>query len=216
MATQSGVLRRFYGKDLPWPVYMGAKLVLANALLVLSAKIAVPLPWTPVPITLQTFGVLVIAVLFGARTSALAAALYLVEGAAGLPVFQPFGAPAAGRFFGPTAGYLLAFPFAAFLTGRLMEIFFASPQSTAAPSAVERSTKRSRSAGPTGALAGWLGRAAAMLPGAALMLLSGWSWLAALAGARAAFQMGVVPFLAGELMKIGAAGAIAWAVTRRE
>src|SRR5208282_6858670 len=98
---------------------IAARVLLANAVLIACSKIAIPLPWTPVPLTLQTFGVLLIAVLFGARASVLAALLYLVEGAAGLPVFQPFGAPAAARFFGPTAGFLLAFPVAAFVAGRL-------------------------------------------------------------------------------------------------
>jgi biotin transport system substrate-specific component len=201
MVTHTGVLRRVCGRDFPWPLQSGARLLLANLLLILAAKIAVPLPWTPVPLTLQTLGVLLVAVLFGARTSALAAGLYLVEGAAGLPVFQPFGAAGAARLFGPTAGYLLSFPVAAFLTGRLMELLF--------PPA--------RAAWPAGrTLRGWLARAAAMLPGEALMLLCGWAWLAALLGPRPAFEMGVAPFLAGEFAKVGVVAAIALAMRRRE
>lgn len=91
--------------------------VSANLLLVLCAQIAVPLPWTPVPITGQTFGVLLVALLLGARRSALTMGLYLLEGVAGWPVFQPFGLPGAARLLGPTAGYLWAFPVAAFATG---------------------------------------------------------------------------------------------------
>jgi biotin transport system substrate-specific component len=83
----------------------------------LCAQIAVPLPWTPVPITGQTFGVLLVALLLGARRSALTMGLYLLEGVAGWPVFQPFGLPGAARLLGPTAGYLWAFPVAAFATG---------------------------------------------------------------------------------------------------
>src|SRR5271170_293444 len=125
IGTRTEVLDRRSSGSLSWLAHPAARLLLANLILVFCAQIAVPLPWTPVPVTLQTFGVLLIAVLFGARTSALAALLYLVEGAAGLPVFQPFGAPAAARFFGPTAGYLLAFPVAAFVAGRLVELVFA-------------------------------------------------------------------------------------------
>jgi biotin transport system substrate-specific component len=197
MTTRIAALRRAYGWELPWPVHLGARLLSANLLLVLAAKIALPLPWTPVPFTLQTFGVLLIAVLFGARTSAIAAGLYLVEGAAGLPVFQPFGAPGAARLFGPTAGYLLSFPLAAFVTGRLFELFFST-----IPNAARAS--------------GWLTRAAALLPGAAIMLLSGWAWLAALVGAGPAFRQGLAPFVLGECVKVGAVAAIALAVARRD
>jgi len=211
------VLRRVYARELPWPVHLGARLLLANLLLALSAKIAVPLPWTPVPLTLQTFGVLLIAVLFGARTSAVAAGLYLVEGAAGLPVFQPFGAPGSARLFGPTAGYLLAFPVAAFLTGRLMELLFAPRQSArTGPETASGAVDGSRTARPRAVFLGWLARAAAMLPGEAVILLSGWAWLAALVGARPAFGAGVWPFLGGELAKIGTAAAIALAMHRRD
>src|SRR5215470_8532033 len=77
-----------------------ARIAAANLLLALCAHIAVPLPWTPVPLTGQTFGVLLVAVLLGSRRGALALGLYLMEGAAGLPVFQPFGATGAARFAG--------------------------------------------------------------------------------------------------------------------
>ena len=181
------------------------QLLLANALLVFCAKIAIPLPGTPVPLTLQTFGVLLIAVLFGARTSALAAALYLVEGAAGLPVFQPFGAPAAMRLFGPTAGYLLAFPPAAFVTGRLVELLSARVAETAPPGGnhVIRN------------LSGWVAIAAALVPGQAIILLCGWAWLASLVGAAPAFTLGVLPFLAGDLLKMAGVAAIARSVRVR-
>jgi biotin transport system substrate-specific component len=93
----------------------------ANILLVLCAHIVLPLPWTPVPITGQTFGVLLLAVLLGARRGALTLGLYLLEGIAGLPVFQPLGLPGPARFLGPTAGYLLAYVPAAFITGWIVQ-----------------------------------------------------------------------------------------------
>src|SRR5271168_1328228 len=177
------------------------QLLSANLLLILCAKIAVPLPGTPVPLTLQTFGVLLIAVFFGARTSALAAALYLVEGAAGLPVFQPFGAPAGLRLFGPTAGYLLAFPPAAFVTGWLMERLQA--RTTAAAGSV------------THGLSGWIAVGAALVPGQAIILICGWARLASLIGAQLAFTQGVLPFLPGDLFKVAAVAAIARSVRVR-
>src|SRR6204780_635237 len=97
------------------------RIAAANILLVLCAHIAFPLPWTPVPVTGQTFGVLLIAILLGSRRGALTLGLYLLEGMAGLPVLQPLGLPGPARFLGPTAGYLLAYPPAAFVTGWLME-----------------------------------------------------------------------------------------------
>src|ERR1700687_2116499 len=98
-----------------------ARIIAANILLVLCAHIAIPLPFTPVPITGQTFGVLLVAVLLGSRRGMLTCVLYLLEGMAGLPVFQPLGAPGPLRLAGPTAGYLLAYPTAAFVTGWLVE-----------------------------------------------------------------------------------------------
>jgi biotin transport system substrate-specific component len=101
---------------------------LLNALLVvgasfvtaIAAQIAIPVPWSPVPITGQTFAVLLSGMVLGARRAFLAQALYLVEGAAGLPVFAG-GAAGLARFAGPTGGYLIAFPIAAFVTGILAE-----------------------------------------------------------------------------------------------
>src|SRR5271155_4717467 len=97
------------------------RIVAANVLLILCAHIVVPLPWTPVPITGQTFGVLLVGVLLGARRGAITLILYLLEGAAGLPVFQLLGLPGLARFAGPTAGYLFSYPMAAFVTGWLVE-----------------------------------------------------------------------------------------------
>jgi len=94
---------------------VGASLVTA-----LAAQIAMPVPWSPVPITGQTWAVLLSGAVLGARRAFLAQALYLAEGVAGLPVFAGFSAGAA-VLAGPTAGYLIAFPFAAAVTGALAE-----------------------------------------------------------------------------------------------
>ena len=84
------------------------------------AQVSIPLPWTPVPLTGQTLGVLYAGVLLGSRRGAAAAALYLLQGASGLPVFAG-GAGGAHLFAGPTGGYLLGFPVGAFATGLLAE-----------------------------------------------------------------------------------------------
>ena len=94
---------------------VGATIVTAAA-----AQVALPLPWTPVPITGQTFAVLLTGAVLGARRGLAAQALYLAEGAMGLPVFAG-GAAGFIKFAGPTGGYLLAFPFAAALVGMLCQ-----------------------------------------------------------------------------------------------
>jgi biotin transport system substrate-specific component len=84
-----------------------------------ASQIAIPLPWTPVPITLQPMLVVLAGMWLGPAAGAASMALYLVAGAVGLPVFTPIGAPGIARFFGPTGGYLLAYPAAAWVAGAL-------------------------------------------------------------------------------------------------
>src|SRR6478752_4372256 len=84
-----------------------------------ASQIAIPLPWTPVPITLQPMLVILAGMFLGPVAGAASMALYLAAGAAGLPVFTPIGAPGIARFFGPTGGYLLAYPAAAWVAGAL-------------------------------------------------------------------------------------------------
>ncbi len=168
-----------------------ARIAAANILLILCAQIAVPLPFTPVPVTGQTFGVMLIAVAFGARRGAIAAALYLFEGAVGLPVFQPFGAPGAARLLGPTAGYLWAYPAAVYLTGWMVERI---PVFDPATNLVRPLR--------TLALAG------ALLPGQMLIFASGCAWLANTQGWATAISLGVLPFLPGEVIKIAAVLAV--------
>ena len=179
------------------------RIAAANILLALCAHIVFPLPFTPVPITGQTFGVLFVAVLLGARRSSITLVLYLLEGLAGLPVFQPLGIPGPARFLGPTAGYLVAYPFAAFVTGWL----------------VERCTKvtlpRSIKSQPAGApLAG------ALLCGEAIIFFGGCAWLALglHLGWPLAFQNGALPFIPGEIIKMALIVAIfgGFALFRRE
>lgn len=162
------------GEGVAWDA---ARIAAANLLMVACAYIAIQLPWTTVPFTMQTFAVAFIAVLLGARRSALVMVLYLLEGAAGLPVFQPFGLPGPARFFGATGGYLLAYPAAAFVTGWL----------------VERIAQRSI------VLLG-----AALFAGQAVIFAGGAAWLALGLGLgwTLAFWHGVAPFVLGDVVKM--------------
>lgn len=84
-----------------------------------ASQVAIPLPFTPVPITLQPMLVIIAGMMLGPVAGAASMLLYLAAGAAGLPVFTPLGAPGIARLFGPTGGYLMAYPVAAFVTGLL-------------------------------------------------------------------------------------------------
>jgi biotin transport system substrate-specific component len=163
------------------------RIAAANILLVLCAHIAFPLPWTPVPVTGQTFGVLLVAMLLGSRRGALTLGLYLLEGIAGLPVFQPLGLPGPARFLGPTAGYLLAYPPAAFVTGRIVERGVSGARS-------EFASFRADGAKLIGAL----------VSGEAIIFLGGCAWLALVTGVgwMNSFRIGTLPFLPGEIIKM--------------
>jgi len=163
------------------------RIAAANILLVLCAHIVIPLPWTPVPVTGQTFGVLFVAVLLGARRGAITLILYLLEGAAGLPVFQPLGLPGLARFAGPTAGYLFSYPLAAFVTGWL----------------VERGAKIRDSRVGGSRLAG-LSLVGALISGEAIIFACGCAWLALFLGMgwSVALSQGALPFVSGEIIKM--------------
>jgi biotin transport system substrate-specific component len=162
-----------------------------SLLTALAAQVVIPLPFTPVPLTGQTFAVLLTGALLGSRLGALALVAYLVEGAAGLPFFRG-GAGGAQHLLGPTAGYLFAFPAAAFVTGYL----------------AERGWDRR-----------FLTAAAAMALGSLVILAGGWAWLAVLTGnAAQAFRLGVGWFLVGDLVKVALAAAslpAGWAIVVR-
>src|SRR5262250_2916628 len=93
----------------------------ASLFVALCARVTVPLPFTPVPLTLQNAGVLLVGLLLGPRRGFAALALYLAEGAAGLPVFNPTGAGGIAQLLGPTGGFLVAYPLAAGWTGFVFE-----------------------------------------------------------------------------------------------
>jgi biotin transport system substrate-specific component len=146
----------------------------ASALIAIAAQVAIPLPFTPVPLTLQPLAVIFIGVALGSTRGAAAAALYLLEGFSGLPVFaQGHGGPL--WLLGATAGYLYSYPAAAWLAGFVSERGWGS------------TTVR--------ALTG-------MLAALAVIYIGGWSWLAVLTDMRSAFITGVAPFVVADIVKV--------------
>jgi biotin transport system substrate-specific component len=99
-----------------------ALLVGASLFVALCARITIPLPFTPVPLTVQNFGVLLVGLLLGSRRGFVALALYLAEGAIGMPVFNPTGVGGIAQLFhGATSGFLLAYPLVAWVAGSIVE-----------------------------------------------------------------------------------------------
>ena len=155
-------------------VRIGA-VVLGAVLVALAAQVSIPLPGTPVPMTLQPMAVLLVGGLLGARLGALSMILYLAMGAAGLPVFTPtVPLVGIGRLIGPTGGYLLAYPVAAWAVGAVI----------ADGSRVWRV-------------------ACGVFAGLVLIHVGGLAQLAILTGdASAAARFGTIPFLLGDLLKV--------------
>lgn len=93
----------------------------ASLFVAVCARVSLPLPFTPVPLTLQNFGVLLVGLALGSRRGFVALALYLAEGVAGVPVLSPTGPGGIAQFLGPTGGFLIAYPFVAGIAGWIME-----------------------------------------------------------------------------------------------
>jgi biotin transport system substrate-specific component len=108
-------------RSLDW-AKQAALVVGASLFVALCAHVTIPLPFTPVPLTLQNFGVLVVGLTLGGRRGFAALALYLAEGAAGLPVFNPTGLGGVAQLLGPTGGFLMIYPLVAGLAGLVFEI----------------------------------------------------------------------------------------------
>ena len=114
--VETALRRRFESDASVWA--MRALLVVGGSLLVTAcAKVSVPLPHSPVPVSMSNFGVLLVGLLLGGRAGLAALLLYLLEGASGLPVFSHGSL----GLLGPTGGYLMAYPFVAFLAGAINE-----------------------------------------------------------------------------------------------
>src|SRR3979411_1588907 len=106
----------------PWSLATTVALIVGASLYVaVCARVSIPLPFTPVPLTLQNFGVLLVGLSLGSRRGFAALALYLAEGATGLPVFSPTGPGGIAQILGPTGGYLMVYPLVAGLAGFIFE-----------------------------------------------------------------------------------------------
>jgi biotin transport system substrate-specific component len=169
-------------------------LALSGSLLVaIAAHISFPLFFTPIPFTLQPLAVLAIGLILGPSIAFSSMALYLLEGMAGLPVLAPMGVGGPLHLFGPSGGYLLAFPLVAALAGWLYARGRRMP---------------------------FLSNFAAALVAAGvadlLLLASGSAWLMTLLhlSPAHALELGMVPFLPGEGLKVAAAAAMAAGFTR--
>jgi biotin transport system substrate-specific component len=155
--------------------------VSASLFVALCAQVSVQLPFTPIPLSLVNFAVLAVGLVLGSKRGFAALALYLAEGAVGLPVFAHAGGFV--HLAGPTAGYLLAYPFVAFLAGLLYE-------------RTSRTFSRALLAGAVANI---------------LLFISGVSWMISVfhLSFAQAITLGLYPFFFGEIVKIMAAAGIA-------
>lgn len=181
--------------DAVWPT-AGARrevvLILGGSLLIaLAAQLRILLPFSPVPVTGQTFAVLLLGALYGSRRGPATVVTYLTLGAIGFPVFAG-GAAGLARLAGPTAGYLAGFVAAAFAVGLLSERGWdRSPWTTAA----------------------------SMIVGNLIVYATGVIWLSGFVGSEAVLNTGVFPFLAGDALKIALATILlpsGWRIIERE
>jgi len=155
-----------------------------------AAQVAIPLPGTPVPMTLQPLVVVLAGMMLGPTLGAASMVLYLAAGAMGAPVFAPGGLPGVARLLGPTGGYLVGYVAAAFIMGVL----------------AERGWDRS------------LLRVTLMMAVGHLVIFAfGLLWLTHLVGPAKAWAVGAAPFMAGTILKTALAAALmkgAWSLVR--
>jgi biotin transport system substrate-specific component len=175
----------------PFDVVRQVGLVVGFSLLTaLAAQVVIPIG--PIPITGQTFAVLLTGALLGSRLGAMAMIVYLIEGASGLPFFSA-GHGGLLYLMGPTGGYLIAFPAAAYITGAFAEHGWDRRFLTAA---------------------------AAMAIGSAIIMLSGWAWFSVLMRSSPMLTLyaTVIKFIPGDIIKISLAAAVlpsGWKLLRR-
>jgi biotin transport system substrate-specific component len=159
-----------------------ALVVGASVFVAVCAHITIPLPGTPVPLTVQNFSVLLVGLLLGSRRGFAALALYLAEGAMGMPVFSPTGLGGIAQLLGPTGGFLLTYPLVAWVAGYVME--------------------RGRKGFTRAAIGGFLGEI--------VLFTGGLAWLAVLTHSVVqAFRWGLYWFVFAEVIKVMMAAGIA-------
>jgi len=165
-----------------------AIVICASAVIAVCARLVLPLPFTPVPLTLANFGVLLVGLALGSRRGFAAAALYLGWGAMGLPVFASSGPGGIAQMLGPTAGYLWAYPVVAFLAGWISER----------------------------GVAGFTRNLLASIAAELVLFAAGISWLAIVTHSwQRAAMFGLYPFLFAEVSKVMVASALAFRLRRK-
>jgi len=179
ISYKQDALRAWHAPRIAWKTIIAA--VMATALVAICAHIAVPLGFTPIPVTMQTFAVLLLGLLFSPGAAFACLALYLVEGALGLPVFSPHGPGGIAQLLGPSGGYLLSYPLAAGLA-----------------SLIYRRGQRH-----------FVAALAAAGLASILILAAGATWLGLLGHMRfsVVFAQSIAPFLPGDAVKVLAATA---------
>jgi len=194
MPSNGSLLATYAARTDMRPAIRAASVVLLAGLTAAAAQISIPLPFTPVPFTLQPMVVLLGGAALGARLGMLAQVLYLVAGLVGLPVFAASPVLPQGplRLLGPTGGYLMSYPFAAFATGWLAERGF---------------DRR------------YLTSVMAMACGLLVVFACGVTWLALFArpaavGFSTALKTGLYPFVAADLIKLFVAAGVMPALWR--
>jgi biotin transport system substrate-specific component len=168
---------RFFPRAASWmrDIFL---IILGSLFVAALAQVEIPLPFTPVPITGQTFGVLLIGAALGSKRGSASLLLYLIEGAVGLPFFAG-GAHGLSVLTGATAGYLLGFIAAAYVIGLLAE------------RGLERSVRTSF---------------LPFLVGTLIIYACGVTWLAVVLGSFGkAVTLGMLPFIIGDIIKLVAA-----------
>lgn len=189
LTNRSGLAQaRAFSSTIPGKVTLG---IAATVGIALAAHVSFPLPFTPVPFTLQPLAVLLVGLAFGPVGGMLTLLAYLAEGACGLPVFAPGPGGVAQLFFGPTSGYLLAYPLVAAVAGGLSRLL----------------ARR---------LSLYLAAAIACTVATVALFIGGAAWFTTLTHLplRAVWIESVAPFLPGEAVKILAAAGIYSALRR--
>jgi biotin transport system substrate-specific component len=186
--SSGSVLDSGFTRSIPGKVTLG----LASTLVIAAAAhVAIPLWFTPVPLTLEPLAVLAVGLALGPVTGFFALLAYLAEGAMGLPVFSPTGLGGVAQIVGPTGGYLMAYPFVAFIVGAVTR-------------GLQTKTPRFAAA------------AIACTIATVFLFVCGAGWLMAEAhlSTHQAWIAGIAPFLPGEAIKIAAAAGIYSALGR--
>ncbi|MBI2681939.1 MAG: biotin transporter BioY [Acidobacteriales bacterium] len=167
---------------IPAAVTDPAFVVTASLFVALCAKVSLPLLWSPVPLSLQNFAVLLVGYALGPNRAMAALALYLMEGASGLPVFATGGPGGVAQLLGPSGGFLMSYPAVAYCAGVLFR---------------RMPTLR--------------GAVLAGVAAESVLFLGGVSWFLVVTQTTLAqaFLMAVAPFLPGEALKVAAAAGIA-------